>query len=736
MPQNPLRVGNWELKGILGQGGFGEVRHWINRTTNQEIATKHIKGTIKNQTSADQQRTLITRWQQELKWTLQFQMPFIVAGISLDDNAGEFVKYLKSHHIWDLPVIILEYCNGGDVRSLLQRPQNVNGLLEFEVREILGSLRQAVDFLHTTCRVCHRDLKPDNIVIHRLPNGRSLYKLTDFGLARASPENTIQQSVVGTRHYYAPEVVDTGKYKNTADYWSMGIIAYEVATGVLPFIPHQKAFNIHVNLQKKNRDCIAITENYLEPNSFHFHTEIPVGHHLSLPWLARFTKWLPLALDYEYSQRGALAATDEVQNGLPGPAIFTEIDRMLKIKVLTLFSACSYKRLEYEVTPSTTMKQLNSFIERETGYIWQTNYYVLPTGHPHKRLTKSTTPMDLYVEKWCDNSEESRNPPVMVYIFNITDKCTYRAQQPKMPNVIRHFITHSNYMKLEKWLKDHLISEMHHLLNTEHELVKMLLCGFKEYALTLEDEILELQPFAKAVELKKDMCCGAIQQFQLLLTDAQEQQKLYLPDSGEWQSNLMKVSKYKEVITFVEKVINHYESTLRGVRSVSIKESQEINDTILGSDIYKIKDFQRNYLNRVDVTCEELANISLKFAQARHAFIEDIKIKHFRDGTNQTHLRYAKLKDTLKNAHENLMAVQRQLLAHQLEMLPSANRKHEQPMYQLNNAMSRLSFDVGNGIHEPAASLDAFDSLSAENVIAKALSITQLLESEMDIDRD
>lgn len=56
----------------------------------------------------------------------------------------------------------------------------------------------------------------------------------------------------------------------------------------------------------------------------------------------------------------------------------------------------------------------------------------------------------------------------------------------------------------------------------------------------------------------------------------------------------MKVSKYKEVITFVEKVINHYESTLRGVRSVCITESQEINETILGNDIYKM--FVNSYL--------------------------------------------------------------------------------------------------------------------------------------------
>lgn len=119
-------------------------------------ATKHIKKHIKDETSADQQRTLINRWQQELKWTLQFQMPFIVAGVRLDEDSGGFVKYLKSHHIWDLPVIILEYCNGGDVRRLLQRPQNANG--ESHHRKLLLWLEKPILYMAVPTTACYKRL--------------------------------------------------------------------------------------------------------------------------------------------------------------------------------------------------------------------------------------------------------------------------------------------------------------------------------------------------------------------------------------------------------------------------------------------------------------------------------------------------------------------------------------------------------------------------------------------------
>lgn len=92
-----------------------------------KTATKHIKNDILDKISVDQQETMKNRWLQECEWSRKFKKAFIVAGIELSNDSKAFIEYLNRNHIWKLPVIILEYCNGGDVRKLLEKPQNANG---------------------------------------------------------------------------------------------------------------------------------------------------------------------------------------------------------------------------------------------------------------------------------------------------------------------------------------------------------------------------------------------------------------------------------------------------------------------------------------------------------------------------------------------------------------------------------------------------------------------------------
>lgn len=368
-------------------------------------------------------------------------------------------------------------------------------------------------------------------MIHRLSHNRKQYKLTDFGLSRLAPDKTIVQSVVGTRHYYAPEVVDSGKYNNKVDYWSMGIIAYELATGTLPFIPHQNVFDIHMNIKSKPRTCIAITEDFEYEKQFHFHKNLPVAHHLTVPWEAELVKWLALALDVDYSKRGTSGATDEVQLGAPNaacPLIFSEIDRLIEIKVLTLFAACSYKRIECVVTPQMTMFELATFIAKEAQLQIASIYLLLPTGHPHKRITMATRPIDLFVADWRDSSEESGNPPVMVYIFSAMQHCEYSAPDPCMTDLVRYFCNNSKGNNLRNWIMERLILDLHYMLSKEHSNVRTLLFGFREYALTLEHEMLDYQHYIKLLEKEKDKCYGAMEQFLKLLEAAKQQKKFHL----------------------------------------------------------------------------------------------------------------------------------------------------------------------------------------------------------------
>ena len=73
-------------------------------------------------------------------------------------------------------------------------------------------------------------------------------QLTDLGYAKAIDRQSLVASLVGTVEYIAPELLTTDKYSCSVDYWSFGIIAFEVITGVRPFVPHMALAQWLVNL--------------------------------------------------------------------------------------------------------------------------------------------------------------------------------------------------------------------------------------------------------------------------------------------------------------------------------------------------------------------------------------------------------------------------------------------------------------------------------------------------------
>merc|ERR1719453_2252394 len=111
---------------------------------------------------------------------------------------------------------------------------DVNGIFSKEGAQFyLGSLVSALEHLHSP-RVCtvFRDLKPENVMLDQ----RGYVRLIDFGLARRletpfSPRFTL----VGTPEFLSPEVLTGGGYTTCADIWGLGVMAYELLVGQLPF---------------------------------------------------------------------------------------------------------------------------------------------------------------------------------------------------------------------------------------------------------------------------------------------------------------------------------------------------------------------------------------------------------------------------------------------------------------------------------------------------------------------
>lgn len=139
-----------------------------------------------------------------------------------------------------LPLLSMEYCSEGNLRHTLKKPYNICGMQEQDVRDILRDISNALSYLHDR-RITHRDIKPENIVLQKsdVKKNGVIYKLIDLGYAKEL-ESTL--SIVGTLSYVAPEILENKQYYPSVDYWSFGIVVYEVITGTHPFLPQVPPF--------------------------------------------------------------------------------------------------------------------------------------------------------------------------------------------------------------------------------------------------------------------------------------------------------------------------------------------------------------------------------------------------------------------------------------------------------------------------------------------------------------
>ncbi len=157
----------------------------------------------------------------------------------------------------DLPILGMEFCSGGDLRRVLNRPENCCGLPELEVRQISRQVAFAVEYLHSL-RIIHRDLKPENVVLQPQSDGQILYKLIDLGYAKELDQSSLCSSFVGTLQYLAPELFLSKQYSSAVDNWSFGLLTHEIIVGRRPFLPnYSPAQWIPIISRKSSSDICA-----------------------------------------------------------------------------------------------------------------------------------------------------------------------------------------------------------------------------------------------------------------------------------------------------------------------------------------------------------------------------------------------------------------------------------------------------------------------------------------------
>jgi serine/threonine protein kinase len=123
--------------------------------------------------------------------------------------------------------LVMDLLLGGDLRYHIARQRRFT---EEQTKFFIACLVQALESVHG-CGIIHRDIKPENLVFEQ----DGYLRLTDFGIARYwSPDNASETS--GTPGYMAPEVMCRQNHGVAADYFAVGVIAYECMNGRRPYV--------------------------------------------------------------------------------------------------------------------------------------------------------------------------------------------------------------------------------------------------------------------------------------------------------------------------------------------------------------------------------------------------------------------------------------------------------------------------------------------------------------------
>ncbi|XP_073826893.1 inhibitor of nuclear factor kappa B kinase subunit beta [Musca autumnalis] len=588
--QSRRSFNKWELIRALGEGGFGEVHLWRHRITRQEIATKILKNIS---LQPDEIAKLKKRWIQEHNWMHSLQTPYIVGAISLQDKP--FLQYLQEQSMLQmLPVIVMEYCNGGDLRSRLEDVQHLNGLPEKEIRDILRALRHAVEYLHNTCNIEHRDIKPENVVIHRTGNA-NIYKLTDFGYAREIPEQTTAQSMVGTRHYVAPEVIDPGEYTKTVDYWSVGVMAFELILGTRPFIPHREFKTILEQILNKPPGCIAITQDpkpFQQFENFNTHSNLFKQNQCSPIFVEEMEKWLRIALDGNYKTRG------HIDGNL---RFFTDLDAILATKFITVFSLTSYAFYYFDANSFAKLGEFFNKLSQDTGIEPQNIFITLPTSHPKKCLANISEPSDFYVEEWFDSGNRD-NPRAMLYVTDVTKRqCDFNAHHDKMMSQITktieecYGIEKQKYDKVPIWLLEQFERHVHYLLQNEQRYLECYVKGLFEFIITVEDEAYRCGEQIQRIYENTLKLSGRVEQFERTAGLCAK-----IQNSQMYADKAHTLTKKSNSIQHgvVEKIMERHKSVLKHCKALA---NRDIYKSLPEEDIYKLKSF-REFLGKPNLS--------------------------------------------------------------------------------------------------------------------------------------
>ncbi|BFZ10720.1 hypothetical protein BsWGS_13759 [Bradybaena similaris] len=334
----------WDTTKLLGQGATSAVYMGRNKRTGDEVAVKVFNSQSFHRPFAVQIR--------EFDVMTKLKHDNIVKLLAIEEEVTSRTK-----------VIVMEFCTHGTLYNLLDQPENSFGLSEEEFLLVLSQVTAGVKHLRDN-DIIHRDIKPGNILRSVAQDGRSVYKLTDFGAARELQQDEEFYSLYGTDEYLHPDMYEKAVLRRSkcqqfgvyVDLWSLGVTFYHAATGNLPFRPYGGRKNketMHMITAKKEHGVISGVQEQQDG---------PIKWSRDLPLTCRLSKGLKTLV----TPFMAVLLEKDAAKTITFEEYFNHVDEICSRVPYHMFCTSMFAQIVVYIRQKDDMSQLRQLITDQT----------------------------------------------------------------------------------------------------------------------------------------------------------------------------------------------------------------------------------------------------------------------------------------------------------------------------------------------------------------------------------